>query len=481
MLPVFASAALAASLDNTEVGGLYGDAVATNATAVWYNPAGLADERGTRFFVEVAPTFATVGFDRVDPYHGGADTYKLTGAVPFAAVASDFGVDGLGAGIGLALPFVRGGKEVVEGGPGSFAMRDGDSQAAYALLSVGYHPEKLPISLGLQGALVHNRWEAHVDNEVTTSLDASIEDQGQQSGYTDAQIEDPHYTALANFDGLTDTTFTFGAGVRVTASEKVAIALSYHHGATFENTGDAHIDFDCPPESDETGRFGAESFGLCHSSMKAHGIVRYAVPARVQGGVRFSPTDRVDVDVVGAYVFWSAYRDFDITVKDVESLNEFRGDTDQERAENAAKTAAMVNQHRLWARDTEDSFNVAIDVKGDLSEQMVLGGRLMYDHAAIPSSALSPNNWDADGLLAGALFGVEIVPGLSASLEYSHMFFAARTVTDSAYIVTLDEANRKEDRYSYPQMNGTYTGSIDRLGLSIKGSFGEGRPKIGEE
>jgi hypothetical protein len=37
--------------------------------------------------------------------------------------------------------------------------------------------------------------------------------------------------------------------------------------------------------------------------------------------------------------------------------------------------------------------------------------------------------------------------------------------------MTLVEAERKEDRYFYPETAGTYSGRINRLGLSLAAGF----------
>ncbi|MFN7146885.1 MAG: hypothetical protein ACK4YP_24130, partial [Myxococcota bacterium] len=70
--------ARAASLDNLEIGGPWGSPTATDATAAWWNPAGLAAGRGTRVMVEGAPTFASVTYERAEP-NGGSDIYRLSG------------------------------------------------------------------------------------------------------------------------------------------------------------------------------------------------------------------------------------------------------------------------------------------------------------------------------------------------------------------------------------------------------------------
>ena len=100
------SGAHAASLDLIEVGGAWGTPAATNPTALWWNPAGLAVGGGTQVHVEVAPTIGTVTAARDNPDYGeldptyfaegypesydysGTDTLRYVGAVPFVGVSS---------------------------------------------------------------------------------------------------------------------------------------------------------------------------------------------------------------------------------------------------------------------------------------------------------------------------------------------------------------------------------------------------------
>ncbi|MBW1879088.1 MAG: hypothetical protein JRJ84_12050, partial [Deltaproteobacteria bacterium] len=66
LLALLMAPAHGASLDNLEVGGPWGTPTADDATAVWWNPAGLAADKGTRIMVESAPTLATIEYERSD-------------------------------------------------------------------------------------------------------------------------------------------------------------------------------------------------------------------------------------------------------------------------------------------------------------------------------------------------------------------------------------------------------------------------------
>lgn len=456
------AAASAASLDNVEVGGVWGTPLAENPTAIWWNPAGLSQTHGTQVLIEGAPTFGHVTFVREDPYNAGTDTFRLQGVLPFAGVSSDFGVKGLGVGAALIVPFVRGGQaESASAGPASFAMNEADVRTIHGALAVGYQPDGVPIALGLSGQFVHSEWTANLDTELTTSLDSQIAALGQDSGYTDAQIESQDYAANLDFDTLSDNTFTFSAGLHADV-EPFKIALAYVHGVNVQNAGDLTMNLNCPPTTDTLGRFGAEAYGLCYATMNAHAVVAYKLPARLQGALGFAPNDDTALQFMGAYVFWSAYKDFDITVKDIENLNELEN----------PDAAALLNQHRFWARDNVDTYWVGLDGKFRVKEVVILGARAIYDHHGVPNVALSPNNVDTDVFSLTPSVTVDIKNKVRIGASYGHSFFTARDIDDNGFGVTLDQDARNEDRYFYPQMNGQYSGSIDRVGVVVSGRFG---------
>lgn len=445
-------AASAASLDNLEIGGPWGSPTATDGTAVWWNPAGVAMGHGTRLEVEGAEELATVQYERTDP-HGGSDTLKLSGVIPYVGLATDLGVPGLGLGLGLSVPIARGGTETDPPGAGSYHLIDGMNQAIYAQAALGY-AWRDKVAVGFTGALVRSEWSARVNSDTLPDLDAAIAATGVDSGYTDALLEDPAYSAELDFDKLHDLAFAFSAGLQVRPDDRVTIGIAYVSGARMENEGDLTIQFQCPPDSDTFGRFGAEQYGICYATVPAHGSVSYTLPGRVQAGVAVTPIPGLRLEALGGWVGWSVFTDYDIVVSDAQAETEAAAD--------------LVNQTRQWARENHDSGWGGVDVKGDLEGGLVtLGARALYDVAAVPDEALSTNNYDANVLMTSVLIGLRPVKPLTIGVSYTHQFLQTRTVTDSGFGMTI-EGDRNEDRWYYPQSNGTYSGTVDRIGVQAR-------------
>ena len=107
-----------------------------------------------------------------------------------------------------------------------------------------------------------------------------------------------------------------------------------------------------------------------------------------------------------------------------------------------------------------------IDPEAWLREQV-------HPAAAInPDSALSTNNYYANTVALSALAAVGPLGPITIGVSGEQQFLATRTVTDSAFGLRLDPEQRNQDRYYFPSSNGTYSGGITRLGVSVQGSFG---------
>lgn len=481
LLPAFA-----ASLDLLEVGGLWGTPNATDATALWWNPASLAAGHGTRFNLSAAPTFATVNIQRADPGYArdpslvgpndydysGLATFKRTAVVPFAGIVSDFGQPGLGIGLGVAVPHARGAK-----GPQDNVVRqtlvDGGNQALYFMGGAAYQIKKR-VSIGLTGALVSSSYVSHLYNESASGFNDSIREADDLEGnyYSDGTLEDPNYLTYVDTQGsLRDTRLTFGVGIRAEPHDMVSISVAYRHGFRVDNKGRTTLEFNCPPNEDLTGRAGAERAGLCYSTLTARQSVAYDLPGRVQGGIQVRPAKGVAIEAFGAWVNWKRYTDFDISV----AVDEDSVPVDDPAIR--AETAATVSQTKQWARDARDTFYVALDGKVDVHERITVGARILYDRAAVPTEVVSANNYDANTTALSALVAVDLTRNLQLSGSIGQYISSRRVVTDSKYAVTIDEGARKETRYFYPSTNGTYAGTLTRLEFGIRGQFDHGKSR----
>ncbi len=497
ILLLTALGAHAASLDLIEVGGMWGTPGATDATALWWNPAGLAVDDTTTFVAEGAPVLAAVGWDRPNPDYGiidrdadgnaDAETYDYSGrqdltflgVVPYLGVHSNFGVPNLGVGLGLAVPYARGGDSEPLQSIGNQNIKTGNITTLYAMLGLAYDIED-KVSLGVTGVFLDNTWDVSVDTESVTSLRDSVAEIVDDPVYwQDADTENTGYATNLDFQSLKDTAFTFNVGANVHPTDKWSVAVSYNHGAKLVNTGDVKFTFACPPEQDGGGRFGSALFGLCNPATEAVAAfdgtaeIAYQLPGRVQLGVVVNPVKKVRLELMGAYVMWSAFTDYDITTKlTSEAVLEGQAEGLTLTRDAAQNAAELVSQNRFWARDNTNTFWTGVDGKFQVHRLVLAGARVMYDHSAIPTTVLSTNNFDANSVELAGLVAFKPVKSLDIGLSYGHHFLITRTVTDSVLALDINPEERNEDRTFWPNANGTYSGGIDRFGISVRGRFG---------
>jgi len=460
---LFAGHAQAASLDLLEVGGPWGTPGATNSTAVWWNPAGLAVGEGTRFTIEVAPTVASIGMEREDEYNGGEQDYSYVGVSPFLGVASDFGVKNFGAGLAIFAPQARGATEVQEGGPGRTHLRGANILTLNVMASASYNIAK-KVSLGAGVGYTFGNYTARLDNELTTILGDQIAELMGGSAtdyYDDSYIERSEYLVDVNMKGLQAHGVVFNAGIVVTPIDILRISASYNHGWVAKHQGSVTMDFSCPPDEDALGRLGAELRGICNADMVGRANVDYPYPGRLNFGVTVLPTRNVRVEAMGGLVFWKPFQNFNIRLSEIESLNT---SIDEETAELLAMNRDFARDHRMgWWTGVDGKFAVG---------PAVLGARVLWDASVVEDSAMSPNNFDTNQLYLGAMAGANIGKNWTLTASFTEVIAIKRTVTENGFAVTVDPANRNPDRYFWPQMNGTYKGNIHRFGIQLRGRFG---------
>ncbi|MCA9495257.1 MAG: outer membrane protein transport protein [Myxococcales bacterium] len=503
MLFAWSLAASAASLDLLEVGGAYGTVAATNPTALWWNPAGLAVGGGTQIMLEAAPTFGGLNVDRTNPDYGtlveypdfpttydysGSERYSSIGVVPFLGVSSDLTVPGLGVGLGLYVPTGKAAASDEEWGASRYSAREGNIQTVHLSLGAAYRIKEL-VSIGLSGSLVNSRWYGNSDASVYPDLAEKVRDTlggTLAETYQDGFIEDRAYTATLVLGGLeddgghgllTDTTFTFGGGVYVTPTDRVGISLGWNQGVSLSHEGSVSFVFQCPPEYDPDSFNAATDGGTCGTTIPGQATLAYKLPSRLHLGVAVLPVERVRLELMGAWVGWHVLQDYKVDILVNPS------DVPVDDSQFALPTAELLRQDRLLARGAKDSFWVGLDGKVEVEEHVTVGGRLTFDKAAIPTEYVSASNIDADTFMLQGMTQIRPVPRLGIGLSYSYAASGARTVSNSVFSQDLARASVESpdyyklddavDRTFYPSTNGTYGLGIHRIGVSVQARLGK--------
>lgn len=455
----WASPAFAAGFDEPYVGGLFGSPTATNASAVWWNPGGLAAARGTRFLVDLGPSFRRLTIDRAGLPRPALETFADTSLVPFVGLASDFGVRRLGVGFALFVPQAQRWQSDRVAGPNRFALRTNDFRVLQLSLGGAYEFWRV-LSIGVSASIVDGRWRWSYDEPVVDAIAA-----GTGTGtFDDEALTDPNYAATTTFD-LEDQAATFAIGfvLKPGRRSRASLAASYHHSARLDHQGLARLDFGCPPEDDVAGRASAEAQGLCDASVDGFGSFAMRLPSRAHVGFEVRPVQGLRIEVFGTWVGWSQLRDVRIgTTVNPEAIGGETPDT----------TATALSGERPRAIDGRDSFSAAIDVKAALTPQFTLGARAGFEQAAIPVASMSALRADSDTVRLAGLGLFRPFRALEVGVSYSRDLAWTREVDTSAFGLSLEPD--RAPRYRYVESRGRYAFFAQRVGVVVKGRLGTG-------
>ena len=448
----------AGSVDRIEVGGPWGTPGATNPSALWWNPAGLAAEPGVQALTEVALWRAQHSLRRAATdtgAPGGRATISTTRVIPFLGASSDFAVPGLGVGVALFSPTQDAASFPSPNGPFRFTLRDEARSVWHATIGMAYRLRP-QLMVGATVALLDGRYNTQRDRSLYLGLaeGAGIEDVDL------SRLEDADYAATETLT-LRGQALTAGVGLRLRplGDERLVFAVAYNHRAQLRPVGPARFELGCPPATDPTLRAQAETWGLCDSTLDGVAEVTWMQPARVHLGLVVRPSERLRLEAFGAWVGWSSLRD--ITVTTALDTNEVEVD---DPSEADAAVAQLAGTQR-WARDNRNSGFVGLDAKWQASQSVGLGVRSLFDRSAVPEAVLGPHNLEYDTLVVGGVVWVSPYPAVDLSFLYSHYVLLPREVSDSAYTLSPDAG--VAPRYRYASTAGSYQGESQRLGIAL--------------
>ncbi|MCK6537240.1 MAG: outer membrane protein transport protein [Polyangiaceae bacterium] len=426
--------ALASGISVARFGGEHGHPTTTNATAIFYNPAGIGMSDGTHLFADVSLAWrkTTYKHDLVGTDDGtvpGANdgTGKLFNvlASPMLGVTTKIGDLALGA--GFYVPY--GGQSVWDkndkfeddpqyAGPVDGVQRwyvmEGIIRSSFVTLAGAYHIKPARLSVGVSGNLIFTT----VDTVRAKTPSGNNQVSAEGRAYLHA----------------TGTDWSLGVGALYEAMPKqLWVGASYQSRPNL--TGMKKLEGN--QRTLLVNADGTYSDGDVPASME------HELPDVIRLGGRYRPADDMEIRLFGDYTRWSVL--------------------ERHIVKNTDKDSFLLDQERSW----KDTFGVRAGFSKWVTQPLEVYGGAGFSSNAVPDSTLEPAlpDWDALSFTAGGRY--ELVKDLFGSLSYTQLVYLPRDTNGKN---TLTEPN-PSGAVPNPDAGGKYKQAVGVVNLNVDFAF----------
>ncbi len=442
--------ALAGGFAVARFGGEEGHAAGTEVTALYYNPAGLGFETGTRIYVEGAFAYRTVDYDRDEaaidnPGTGTPDEDIAANAghahlanflvSPFIGVASDLGVKGLGVGAGFYAPF--GGQAQWDKNEAYVGNQDypGAEDGVQRWANISGVQRSLYITAAAAYTLPNGKLSFGVGFNVVKSEIAL--DRARNALGTDDLISEGN--ALLEVE---DLTFAAGLGVMWKPDDKLRVGLSYQSQPGF---GEMTL------EGTLKTKFGASP------EQEIDVTLHQTLPDIVRVGAEYAVNDKAKLRLAADWQRWSSFDTQCLTDNsDTAPSCQFNEDGSLDTA--AGGSGVVVNLPRDW----RDTIGVRAGGAYQANEKVEVAGSLSFDSNAVPAPTIDPSLFDMNKVIAQVGVDAGLHKNVSLHATLGQVFYFSRTTLPST---ALEAPSRN------PDMAGTYKQSVTFLLVGVGAAF----------
>jgi long-chain fatty acid transport protein len=459
VLAAWSTPALASGFAAARFGGPLGNPVSVNPSALYYNPANLAQVNRTQVMLDVNWAYRTASYERaataIDPNSASDEPGYIaansgTGTVanliysPMVGVATDFHTDlPLGVGIGFFAPF--GGQAVwdttspneeypgAQDGPQRWYTIDGTIRTLAISAGAGYEIEPIRLSIGLSGT-------AYL-SQVATIRARNVDGTDNQFSEGRSRVD------------VSSTDFGFGAGLTwETLEDRLWLSASYQSAPNVSGrmTLEGELTNAFPPNVDTNDI-----------------VLTQSLPDITRFGARFRPIEALELRLFGDFTRWSVFENQCII--DAEVL----GDADpfefceiDANGDPPAGNPIVQNLDRQWT----NAFGVRVGSSWYLNDRIELMLDLGYDGNAIPDSSLEPALIDMDKFSAGVggVFGLVRAGSFRMDLATTatNIFYFERDTTGVATAEAFPTTNSRQ-----PSSAGIYNQNIFVLNTALYFGF----------
>jgi len=407
-------------------GGEHGHPTTDNATAIYYNPAGIALSKGTHVFIDATTALRWASYERPgsavnDPMSlesaPGANDGKATlfnGILaPFLGVTSDFGTDFIYGGLGVYFPF--GGSAVWDKNPSYTGSErfpgavdgvqrwysiDGTIRSMYVTGALGFNIRKIGLSLGVSGSAIRSE-VVTIRARNTDGTDDVLDPNGNLK-------EGRSYVDANGWQGG----FAIGAIYNVAKKDKIFIGASY--------TSQPNIVGGMTLQGDLSN-----TLALAEPSVTPIELTQ-TLPEIVRLGARFRPTDKVELRIFGDYTRWSVFDKQCVLDRSVEDRscvfdNEDNALDDPANFGGADDGVVGVTQHlpRYWKDGGGIRIGASYWFLPNLETYIGAG----FDSSAVPLETLDPALMDMNKVTTSLGARWQMIEHLAVSLTSTEVFF----------------------------------------------------------
>jgi long-chain fatty acid transport protein len=456
--------AQAGGFSTARFGGERGHAATNHLTAIYYNPAGLAFGAGTRVQLEGLFAYRSVDYDR-DPAgisnpnapdtgsgtpteavagNSGKGSLRNTLASPFLGIASDLGVEGLGIGVGVYVPF--GGQAKWDkndafatsadfpgavDGPQRWAAIEAEQRALYYTLAAGYRiNDKIAIGAGV------NLVQQQVNLVRARNLDGTDDTSGPRDA-TSGDLIIKEGRSLIEGDSLS---VAASAGIMVKPTPCSRIGISYQSTPGF---GESKLD------GTLTNKFGTGAVDELPIE------VRFTLPDVIRVGGEWRAFQKASLHASFDFQRWSKYKNTCIMTKGTPGKCEVDADGS---VVDGSGTQILVNVVRNW----KDTFTARVGGRYYASEALELNAGITYDTSAVPDETMEPSLFDLNKVI-GQVGGAYAMGKVDLSLTLGYVQYMSKTTAPVAGDLQAPSRN--------PDMAGSYssfvTYALFGVGVSI--------------
>ncbi|MCA9655558.1 MAG: outer membrane protein transport protein [Myxococcales bacterium] len=468
----WSGSAHASGFASARFGGEHGHPTTDNATAIYYNPAGIALSKGTHIFVDATTALRWASYERpasavnspltLESAPGSNDgkATLFNGIVaPFVGVTSDFGTDFIYGGVGMYFPF--GGSAVWDKNPTytnspqfpgavdgvqRWYSIDGTIRSMYISGALGFNIRKIGLSLGVSGSAIRS--------EVVTirarNTDGTDDVRSELPDGSTVLKEGRSYIDVNGWQGG----FAIGAVYNVLKKDKLFIGASYSSqpnvvgGMTLE--GNLY-----------------NTLGTAPPSVTEVELTQ-TLPEIVRLGLRYRPIEKVELRLFGDYSRWSVFDKQCVLDKgEPDRSCEFDGEDtalDNPGSFGAAGDGVVgVTQHlpRYW----KDAGGVRVGASYWFLPQLEGYIGTGFDSSAVPLETLDPALMDMNKMSLSLGARWQMIKHLAVSLTSTELWFFTTDTKGKNALNTFVAPTRQ------PSAEGEYKQFFQLFNLYVDVSF----------